>query len=34
MYRNYGLYLPQHFVVALTNVCTVKPGATALIDTF
>ena len=24
MYRNYGLYLVKHFVVALTNVCTVK----------
>ena len=34
MYKNYGLYLPKHFVVALTNVCTVKLGAAALIDTF
>ena len=24
MYRNYGLYLVEHFVVALTNVCTVR----------
>ena len=24
MYRNYGLYLLKHFVVALTNVCSVK----------
>ena len=24
MYKNYGLYLVKHFVVALTNVCTVK----------
>ena len=24
MYRNYGLYLLKHFVIALPNVCTVK----------
>ena len=24
MYRSYGLYLVKHFVVALTNACTVK----------
>ena len=24
MYRNYGLYLLKHFVVVLTNACTVK----------
>ena len=24
MYRSYGLYLAKHFVVVLTNVCTVK----------
>ena len=24
MHRNYGLYLVKHFVVALTNICTVK----------
>ena len=24
MYRSYGLYLQTHFVVAFTNVCTVK----------
>ena len=34
MYRSYGLYLLKHFVVALTNVCTVKLDAAALIDTF
>ena len=32
MYRNYGLYLLKHFVVALTNVCT-EAGAAALIET-
>ena len=34
MYRNYGLYLLKHFVVALTQMFLREAGGAALIDTF